>query len=92
MTGSNPIDVAFSKARRNTCRGVAASGVPSYHCASQMSLAVASTHGRIAAESGSGNSSWSPYPRSSWYSVPGTTSERESRTLVPPYMLSPRSA
>src|SRR5262245_34446968 len=92
MSGSNPISRALSTAARKTWRGVAASGLPSYHRASQMKRAVRSTHGITAALSGSGNRSWSPYPTSSWYRVPGTTSDRESRTLTPPYMLRPRSA
>src|SRR3990172_8469893 len=76
MIGSKPIERALSRARRKTWRGVAASGDPSYQRASQMNLAVRSAHGNTAAESGSGKSSWSPYPRSSWYSVPPTTRDR----------------
>src|SRR5919106_1392018 len=81
-----------SRTRRNTARGVASSDRPSYQRASQMNLPVASAHGTTAAVSGSGNRSWSPYPTSSLYRVPPTTSERVSSTLAPPYMFSPRSA
>src|SRR6266571_7295722 len=91
MTGSNPMDRQRSSTRRKTCRGVAARGVWSYQRASHTNRAVRSAHGTTASVAGSGNSSWSPYWRSSLYSVPPTTSERESSTLVPPYMFRPRS-
>src|SRR5712691_3196476 len=57
-----------------------------------MNRAVRSAQGTTAPVSWSGNRSWSPYWRSSLYRVPGTTSDRLSRTLAPPYMLSPFSA